>query len=136
MSRRLGHRWLGYTEMDLDVSVTIWGLGYFLVDVRNERVGVSIRQLALPTPVDGESMRYAMVLQCTDLEHPGRLVPGLCLLPKGLVRMLASRVIFGMYRRDVSQDFEVWARKQHLVHPELTKADGPILEFRWFCLQF
>ena len=136
MSRRLGHRWLGCTEVDLDVSVTIRGLGYSLLHARNDRVGVSVRQLALPTPVDGESMRYVMVFQCTDLEHPGRLFPGLCLLPKGLVRMLASRVIFGMYRRDVSQDFEVWARKQHLVRPGLTKADGPILEFRWSCLQF
>lgn len=135
MSRRI--RFGPLTQVfDLDISVTLWGLGYFLVEIKSERVGITVRQLSLNTPVDEKQTNYVMVVQVSHLDHPNQLIPGLNLLPRSLVRRIARHIVFRIYRHDIAQDFRMWEHKQYLPHPRLTHVDGPILQFRSWCEQF
>ena len=135
MSRRV-HFGLLTRDYDLDISVTIWGLGYFLVETRSDYLGVTGRQLTLNTPIDEEHTNYVMVFQVSHVQHPNRLYPGFQLLPRRLVRYILGHISFRIFNNDIAQDIRIWENKKYLPHPRLTHVDGPVLQFRRWCEQF
>ena len=136
LSRRI--RILGPMQFtaDINATVTIFGLGCSLIATRMEELDLSMRQLAMCAPIDGEYLDFVMSLQLTHAKTPNKMFPGLGLVPKSFFRRFARKIFFEVYKNDISQDFEIWSTKKYLEYPRLTDADGPILEFRRYCEQF
>ena len=136
MSRHVGPtKWLGF-KIDVKAVVSIWGLGYSLIEPNIPEAGVSFRLLAMSTPIDGEKIEFVMAMQSDFIERPNVLIPGLSLIPKRLLRSLALRAFFDVYKNDISQDFDIWENKKYLVRPRLAHMDGAIMQYRNYCAQF
>lgn len=121
---------------NIEATVSIFGLGCSLISTRIEDLDLSIRQLAMCAPIDGEYLEFVMSLQMTHANTPNKVFPGLGLLPKEFFRSFARKVFFEIYKNDISQDFEIWSSKKYLEYPRLIEEDGPILEYRRYCQQF
>jgi len=124
---------LGF-EVDFDVHV--WGLGYSMVDIRTEQVGLRVRLWTFSTPRDGERIDLHIALRVQYLDRPERLLPGLQLVPKKLLRRGVLEMSLLAYKNDIEQDFLVWENKRFLAHPQLARNDGPIGLYRRYCRQF
>ena len=135
---RTGLRMAGLTWATYDVSAMtrIHGLGYSLVDIREQTIGVESRLWILATPVDGTLMDMTLAGQVREIRRPRRPIAGLSFLPVRMRTALMSRLWSMQQRRDVLQDVEIWRRKKWRVRPRLSRADGPIGQYRHYCRQF
>ena len=106
-------------------AIDLYGLGYSRVLTHVPALGVDVRHLVCATP-----------------SEPGRveLYLGVSLRAGGRVHAAGaralSRVVLGMFQRDVMQDFAVWEHKRYLARPALAEGDGPIGMYRRWAGQF
>lgn len=136
LSRRIGPFDKLSVTLNISAVVSMWGLGVATIEPTMEDAGLYIRQLALCTPIDGSRVDFVMALQMKDIEHPNALVPGLSLIPKRVLNAWLLRIFFGIYRKDISQDFEIWENKKYLVYPRVGPDERSIVRFRRYCEQF
>ncbi len=123
-------------KLDVHATVSMWGIGYSMIEPVMEDAGLYIRQLALSTPIDGEKLNFVMAIQMKDIERPNVLMPGLGLMPRRLLNALLLKIFFEVYQKDISQDFDIWENKKYLVHPRLDSSESSIIHFRRYCEQF
>ena len=136
LSRQLGPSpRIGFT-IDVQAVVSIWGLGYSLIELKVPDAGSEFRLLALCTPIDGEKVEFVMAMQSKYIERPNAFLPGLSLVPRSWLRAIGLRVFFNVYTNDISQDFDIWENKEYLTHPGVNHTDGAIMQFRKYCRQF
>ena len=136
LSRYIGPtKWLGF-RIDVQAVVSVWGLGYSMIEPNVPKAGADFRLLALCTPIDGEKIEFVMAMQSSYIQRPNALIPGLGLIPRRLLRWISLRAFFGVYKNDISQDFDIWENKKYLVTPRLGHMDGAIMQFRNYCTQF
>jgi hypothetical protein len=108
-------------------------MGYALVQAREARSGVELRQFAFSAPTDRGKMR---------LYAGFTLKKGTLRLPLGnrLVNALAEQALMriGIHRFaiELGQDFKIWNDKRYLPVPKLSRIDGPIGLFRKWAQQF
>ena len=136
LKRRLGPSNKLSVTLNVSAVVSMWGLGVSTIEPTMEEAGLYIRQLALCTPIDGSKVDFVMAMQMKDIERPNALVPGLGLVPKRVLNAALLRVFFNVYRKDISQDFEIWENKKYLVYPRVGPDERPIVRFRRYCQQF
>jgi len=117
---------------DLDVSLTLHGLGYSLADVRIPEFGLRFRLWVLSTPIDGENVEYRIVMR---LQEPLREHVRSATL-RALLGHALERAIFPFLVRDVEYDFPIWESKVYLESPRLVRGDGPIHRYRKWATQF
>ena len=136
INRRVGPSKLVSFTLDVDVTVTMRGLGFSMIEPVAQEAGIYVRQLALCTPIDEEHVNFVMAIQTKDIERPNVLIPGLSLLPRRLLNYWLRKIFFKIYMTDISQDFHIWENKKYLTYPRLGPAEQDILRFRRYCEQF
>ena len=123
-------------QLKVRATVTMWGMGFSMIEPVMDSAGLYLRQLALCTPIDEEKVNFVMALQMKDIEKPNALFPGLGLLPKRMLNAMLLRLFFKVYLTDISQDFDIWENKNYLTYPRLSTAENPIIQYRRYCEQF
>ena len=135
---RSTRRIAGIVNVTLDVAAVarVFGLGYSLVQVRERSIGMDSRLWVLATPVDGRLVEMVLVGQVREIRRPKRPFVGLGFLPVSLRAPIMNNFLVSGQERDVMQDVEIWARKQHRSRPRLCRSDGEIGVYRRYCAQF
>ncbi len=123
-------------KFEVDFQVDVWGLGHSTVQIRIPRLGLHIRLLTLSTPSDGEHIDLHVALRVKPLQKPGKLLPGLQLVPERWLTKLVLEFAKAAYCHDIRQDFFIWENKQVLTRPNLARNDGPVMQYRRYCQQF
>ncbi len=115
-------------------QVHVWGLGYSLVEISVDGLGLHSRLFVLPQPTDGTGivLRIATATRHLSAGLPGRLQR----LPTGFLTTLLNRTVGAAAAADVADDFEIWNHKAYLSPPALARGDGPIGPYRRYCRQF
>ncbi|MFT4977112.1 MAG: nitrite reductase/ring-hydroxylating ferredoxin subunit [Myxococcota bacterium] len=103
-----------------EFSVSVWGLGYSLVEVTVPSLGLSLRNLVLATPTGDDQIDLRIALSV-------RRFPGSALLQQAALAEFAA---------DVRQDFSIWEHKTSFVRPALARGDGPVGLYRQWARQF
>lgn len=120
-------------NLQVEISVHVWGLGYSYVDVHLPGIDLHTRQYVLPTLTDPGTteLRLGMVLR------RGESVDWrLRFLPRWLFDGAVAAQAQQAYVKDVMQDRRVWENKEHVERPLLAEGDGPIGRYRVWCRQF
>lgn len=128
--QRLGAR-VGFVY-DID----IWGLGFSIVTITVERLGVMARLFVLATPTIPERINLSLALTLRRITDPGRIHPLARLIPRASLEWLIARMIQQSVIHDATQDFVIWENKRHIQPPALARGDGPIGPFRSWARQF
>ncbi len=135
---RRTRRIAGIVKVVFDVAAVtrIFGLGYSYVEVRERSIGMDTRLWVLTAPVDGRLVEIVLAGQAREMRRPKRPIVGLRFLPVSFRAPLMNKIIISAQERDVMQDVEIWARKQHKSRPRLCRSDGEIGVYRRYCEQF
>lgn len=136
LNRRLGPSSRFCVTLKVSAVVKMWGLGVSTIEPSMEEAGLYVRQFALCTPIDSTRVDFVMALQMKNIERPDALAPGLGLVPKRILNAWFLRFFFSVYKKDISQDFEIWENKKYLTYPRLGSDESAIIEFRRYCEQF
>ena len=131
-------RFAGFASFRLSVSANalIYGLGYSFVEIREHTIGLDMRLWILASPVDGDRIDLTVVSQTGPVRKPKRLIAGLAFLPLRMRAPIINEFMAFFERRDVQQDIPIWSAKQYRPRPRLSGADGEIMKFRSYCVQF
>ena len=123
-------------EINAGFDVMVHGLGYSLVEVEVQGLGLRTRHYVMNTPIDGNVVHLrAGVSMRTDLDlsHLGRVfkrVPG-----KPIQRLLQP-ILMHAFLGDMAQDYVIWETKKYEARPALAQGDGPVPAFRRWARQF
>lgn len=117
-------------------SITKWGLGYSCVDVSVPQFGMTSRHFVFPTAMTEDMLSMKIAVSVNRIDKPEAINPALRLLPQRALRRLILEASMIAYRKDVSQDFEIWKNKTRIDRPALADGDGPIAAFRRWTAQF
>ena len=121
---------------DFSVSTNIFGLGYSFVQIHENSIGMDMRLCVLATPVDGTLIDMSLVSQVREIRNPKRMIVGLGFLPPSLRAPIMNKFMAAQQKHDVLQDVVIWSRKQYVSRPRLSRSDGKIMPFRYYCAQF
>lgn len=130
--RLAGKTWSVREEID----VHVWGLGFSRVEVRDLTLGLDIRLLVLPTPLDAERIEFRIGLSVRDFRDSPRMPGSLRRLPPGVARAVLVPALLAVYQRDVEKDFPIWEGKRYIDPPPLASGDGPVGLYRRWVRQF
>lgn len=114
----------------------VWGLGYSLVELEVEKLGLRSRVWVLPTPTGGEHIELRAALSIPADTDVGALHWGLRLLPRSVALKQVQQRSFDTYVHDLQQDFDIWENKIYIHPPVLAQGDGPIPRYRKWARQF
>ena len=125
---------LGNYEVTADAQ--LHGLGYSLIEVHEQFIGMNSRLWVLATPIDGEVVELTLVSQLRGMLRPKRPIVGLRFLPLQLRNRLMNKILVSGIRNDVLQDVVIWSRKHYLPYPFFDHFDDEIRVYRNYCKQF
>ena len=113
-----------YTEVDTSqgrarntIGVNSFGLGFGYTHFTGICETISINCM---TPIDAGTTDLSVVF----------------LQPRGTERQGIARAICRDLERQVGEDIPIWENKRYQARPVLCDGDGPIAEYRRWCLQF
>jgi nitrite reductase/ring-hydroxylating ferredoxin subunit len=115
--------------LDTDFLVVADGLGFSRIEVTLPRLGWTVRQLVLATPVDPQQVEMRLAISAR--RHVGRAAP----LWKPIDATF-QRVLLKQIASTVRLDIAIWTHKKFLDRPALAAGDGPIGPFRKWTRQF
>lgn len=118
------------------IDVHAWGLGYSRVDVTDLSLGLDIRLLVMPTPIDVDHIELRIGLSLRDFRDSPRVARALQWLPRVVTSGLFGRGLLRVYRSEVEQDFAIWKHKRYIDPPALASGDGPVGLYRRWVKQF
>ncbi len=129
---------IGKPKKDFLIHFEIFqqGLGFALVQAEMVDLGIITRHLVMPTAIDGKEIYLRIGCAVKRITKPGKIMPILKFIPKGLITKIMHREAFKGYIHDVYCDFKVWQNKIYLTPPALSKGDGPIMQYRQWAAQF
>ncbi len=129
---------LGKPKKDFLIHFEIFqqGLGFALVEANVVDLGITTRHLVMPTTIAGKEMYLRIGCAVKNIEEPGKIMPILKFMPKGLITKIIHREAFKSYIHDVFLDFKIWQNKIYIAPPALSKGDGPIVQYRQWAAQF
>jgi nitrite reductase/ring-hydroxylating ferredoxin subunit len=119
-----------------EFDLSIYGLGYSLVDTSVPQYGIQSRLFILATPTEPERIRLHLCLSMKRLKSGAEVHPLLAPVPAGALSNTIARIIHGSLVHDAGQDFTIWQKKRYLHPPALAEGDGPIGKFRLWARQF
>ena len=123
-------------QLRAEFTITVWGLGYSLVEVEVPQYGLRTRHLVLATPVDEGQLAMRVAVYSDAVARPASINPALVALPAPLTRALVHRLAFNGFVHDLKQDFPMWEHKRYIQPPLLAKGDGPIGKVRTWTRHF
>jgi nitrite reductase/ring-hydroxylating ferredoxin subunit len=103
-------------------EVSVWGLGYSLVELQLPRFGLRFRLFVLPIPVDEEHIELR--LACAGERRMG---------PLGVV---FRSILLKAFSFEVEEDIPIWNRKVYREAPALSPEDEPVAVYRRWARQF
>ena len=127
---------LEIATLQFHARAVLYGLGYSIVEGREQSIGMDFRLWVLATPVDGQLVDLTLAAQIGELTRPNRRIVGLGFLPTAWRAPLMNRITSLFQRKDVLQDVTVWSRKRYRARPRLCRSDGEIMTYREYCSQF
>jgi nitrite reductase/ring-hydroxylating ferredoxin subunit len=130
--RLAGKTWSVREEID----VHVWGLGYSRVDIKDLTLGLDIRLLVLPTPLDSEHIEFRIGLSLRDFRESPRVPVALRRVPPSVASAVLVPALLAVYRWDVAKDFPIWESKRYIDPPLLAKGEGPVGLYRRWARQF
>jgi nitrite reductase/ring-hydroxylating ferredoxin subunit len=130
--RLVGKTWSVREEID----VHVWGLGYSRVEVRDLTLGLDIRLLVLPTPIEAERIEFRIGLSLRHFRDSPRVPESLRRIPPAVASAVLVPALLAVYRRDVAKDFPIWEAKRYVDPPALASGDGPVGLYRRWVRQF
>ena len=136
LTRQIGPTEKLSIQLKVRATVSMWGMGYSMIEPVMDSAGLYLRQLALCTPIDDEKVNFVMAIQMKDIEKPNALFPSLSLIPKRILNSILLRLFFKVYLTDISQDFKIWENKDYLAYPRLSATENAIIHYRRYCEQF
>ena len=101
------------TINDVELTVSMIGLGVVVVDTFVRNVGVRARQRIHVTPIDDDTIDIRGIVQVKKGDDPAFTEE-------------LSRIFYEAYVEDFAKDFPIWENKRYLVSPLLSPADGPL----------
>ncbi len=122
--------------LSISAKTLVCGLGYSLVEIRENSVGMDMRLWVLASPVDGELIDLSLASQIKEIRKPKRWFAGLGFLPVKLRAPVMNEIMSMFQKQDVLQDIAIWCRKRYVNRPRLCRSDGEIMPFRAYCAQF
>lgn len=130
--RALGHG----ASMREQMCVHVYGLGHSVVEVQDQRLGMELRLLVLPTPVEEGRTELRIALSVRDPVLASAAHPMLRALPDALWRRMLPSLLVRIFAHDVEQDFFIWKNKRYIESPALAAGDGPVGLYRRWARQF
>lgn len=117
--------WIGFPNRNAEMhfEADVHGLGYSLVRAGVEEIGIHVRLLVLPTPIEKDLLHLRIA--CAVKEFP---IP--------IFTSMIHEITLRAYAGDVSQDLDIWKNKRFIEKPPLADGDGPIGLYRKWCQQF
>lgn len=119
-----------------EIDLTVWGLGYSRVLVRDALAGARFRILVLPTPLAADRLRLTLGFSVEDPDRADPSARWWRWLPRWMARGVVAPLVARGVARDVEQDFQVWGTKSYLDRPALAEGDGPLGRYRAWARQF
>ena len=89
--------------------------------------GVMVENSVYPTPVDAETIQIRAAYRVVGGSN--------CQVPKDVQKQIFA-IVGPEIKRQLEQDFVIWANKAYLPQPMLAASDGPILTYRKWYSQF
>jgi nitrite reductase/ring-hydroxylating ferredoxin subunit len=120
------------THVEAEFLVCVDGLGFSRVELTFPRLGLRLRQLVLPTPIDEEHIDLRLAIS-VQRRAPIRYWPAAFWPP---IAMLIRWAALRRFTAEIQTDITVWAHKHYIVHPALSAGDGPIGRYRRWVRQF
>jgi nitrite reductase/ring-hydroxylating ferredoxin subunit len=117
-------------------DIHTYGLGYSRVDIRIDALGLEIRQLVMPTPLDDQRIELRSTTQVKAFPSAAGVGRYLQWLPRGAIADLIARRIGALIDGELRPDFAIWENKRYLARPGLADGDGPIGRYRRWARQF
>jgi nitrite reductase/ring-hydroxylating ferredoxin subunit len=122
------------TSVEFDFAE--WGLGYALVEAEVPAFELKTRHFVFPTPIDGKQIHLRIAASVHENFAPGKIHPLLSLVPRKILFPFVCNGVFKGYRKDVSDDFQIWTNKAYIHPPALAQGDGPVIRYRKWAEQF
>lgn len=121
-------------KLRMQLNINASGVGLSRVQVKDLTLGLNIRFVVMPTPVDHEHVEVRVIAQVAEPEGHWwnkikRIIPG-----RFLAAILA-RVASAEMAKDFAPDRRIWENKVYQANPKLAEGDGPIMPFRQWAAQ-
>jgi phenylpropionate dioxygenase-like ring-hydroxylating dioxygenase large terminal subunit/putative sterol carrier protein len=111
------------TLNDVELNVTMVGLGVVIVQTHVTNVGVRARQRICVTPLEEDVVEIRGIVQVREQDDPEYTEE-------------LARIFYEAYVADFAKDFPIWENKRYLTAPLLSPVDGPVGLYRRWCEQF
>lgn len=111
------------TLNDVELNVTMIGLGVVIVQTHVTNVGVRARQRICVTPLEHDVVEIRGIVQVREEDDPEYTEE-------------LARIFYQAYVEDFAKDFPIWENKRYLTAPLLSPVDGPVGLYRRWCEQF
>jgi nitrite reductase/ring-hydroxylating ferredoxin subunit len=128
--------WGGHLVVREAIDVHVWGLGYSRVHVTDLSLGLDLRLLVLPTPVEADRIELRIGISVRDFRESPRLYRLLRHIPRAISHGLIARALLRIYQHEVERDFNIWTHKRYVGAPALAVGDGPVGLYRRWASQF
>jgi nitrite reductase/ring-hydroxylating ferredoxin subunit len=126
--RSLGMIGLPQRGVRAEFDVSVWGLGFSLVELYLPQFRARLRVFVLPVPVDEERIELRLGTQT-------RRLPWGPFISTPMTRLLRD-IVFKAVCVEVEQDIPIWENKVYVEPPALAKGDGPVAAYRSWARQF
>ncbi len=111
------------TLNDVELNVTMVGLGVVIVQTHVTNVGVRARQRICVTPLEHDVVEIRGIVQVRAQDDPAYTEE-------------LAQIFYQAYVDDFAKDFPIWENKRYLTAPLLSPVDGPVGLYRRWCEQF
>lgn len=117
-----------------EFNVTLIGIGAAYVEIDLPLARARVTACVFGTPIAPRRMRVHLVSGATFTMSG--LPPRVSRVATGFMASAISHLLTYYTRRDVSQDFRIWSRREYLQHPKINDDDSPFGSFRLWARQF
>jgi len=118
---------------DLDINAS--GVGHSRVEVDEKKLGLQIRYVVMPTPVNNEQVEVRVI---TQIALPENTAVNLLtkVIPKKVLQKIIAEIAATEMGNDFIPDINIWENKIYVEKPKLAKGDGPIMKYRKWAAKF
>ncbi len=107
-----------------EFRVHVHGLGYSFVEVKLPKLGLELRTIVQPVPIEEGKIILRLGISMKKCE------------PLNWLNGLFLKILLKSFAADVAHDLEIWENKKYIARPLLALGDGPIAEYRRWAKQF
>lgn len=115
-----------------DLNINASGVGHSRVQVYDQRLGLQMRTVVMPTPIDDELTEVRVTTQVGAIPN----IALLRLFPQRWIKKLLSEIAANEMGKDFLPDKRIWENKIYQKKPSLVRGDGPIIQYRRWTEQF